>query len=92
MLGSVCIRSLLFRILENRETCRKRVFRTRTFSFSITFARNTFAPAHTRLFWSANLQGMEKIMETLNNLFVLDTLKELQLAKLNVFLPFVYTM
>jgi hypothetical protein len=42
-----------------------------------------------------SIDGVNKIMETLRNRgieFVLATLKELQLVKLNVLLPFVYTM
>jgi hypothetical protein len=41
------------------------------------------------------IHGVDKIMKTLGNWgieFVLATLKELQLATLNVLLPFVYTL
>jgi phosphoglycolate phosphatase-like HAD superfamily hydrolase len=43
---------------------------------------------------STNIQGVDKAMETLRNRgieFVMATVKELQLAELNV-LPFVYTL
>jgi hypothetical protein len=44
---------------------------------------------------SNGLQGVDKAMETLKDWgveFVLDTLKKLQLASLNVLLPFVFTL